>query len=125
MADLKQKVIVLFQDFLSAGGVLSYPDLKPKERIEIDLPERLQKKKLSKEKRKSYLLHRLEEIAREKGCTYVFATRYSMKGDCIVGDAFEPKENFNLVSLVNDFDEKIKNKKYKGILGIKKDYEEP
>jgi hypothetical protein len=92
MKQKKDKVILSFQDFLSAGGPATYPELCQAGIIRVYLPKDLHNKKLSKKEKEDVLENLLREKAEENGYSHVFYVGYSKDLTSISGDAYKKTE---------------------------------
>jgi len=110
----KPKVVLACQDFLSAGGCNTYPDLILEGRVEAELPKDLRGKKLSADKKKEILQELVEEKARERGCSHVFYFGYNAALTLALGDAYRKSSGpeFIHMSLTERFKAKKEREKY-------------
>lgn len=110
MKEKKPGVILVSQDFLSSGGSDTFPELNLEGKIEINLPENLCKKGISKEKKKKELTKLLKHRAEEEGYSHIFFIYYSNDYSTIIGDAYS-NSTYIIKGLVKQFEEQVQDRK--------------
>ena len=113
MTDKAPNVKVACEDFLSAGGHNTFPDLTLEGRIEVMLPKDFRGKKLTKEQKKEILVDLLKKKAHKLGCSHVFYFGYSQNHNLAVGDGY--KTHYQEIKLSEQLDAYIKEEKYNRI----------